>query len=95
MMGVVTAKRDGLLTLLLLAAICCLAVGYYLWGDWQRKTMAAPRPLPTLPDVQVPADTDLSRMDTLRRRLNVLAYPRAAGHTGTPLALFGARGVPV
>ena len=89
MMGVVTEKRDGLLTLLLLAAICCLAAGYYLWGDWQRETMAVPKPLPTLPDVRVPADTDLSKMDTLRRRLNRLAYPRAAGHTGTPLALFG------
>lgn len=89
MMGVMTVKRDGLLALLLLSLAACAAAGYYFFGDWQPRGVAAPKPLPTLADVQVPADTVLDEMDALRKHLNRLAYPRAAGRTGVPLTLFG------
>lgn len=89
MMGVMTAKRDGLLTLLLLSLAASAAVGYYFFGDWRRRTAAVPKPLPALADVQVPADTVLDEMNALRKHLNRLAYPRAAGRTGVPLTLFG------
>ena len=89
MMRLMMAKCDGLLSLLILSVVCCVATGHYFFGNWRQVQTAAPKPMPALPDVQVPADTDLEKMDTLRKRLNRLAYPRAATYTGTPLALFG------
>lgn len=88
-MGVMTAKRDGTISLLLLTMACCAVLGYYFLGDWRRGTGAVPKPLPALPDIQVPVDTDLAKMDTLRKGLNRLAYPRAADRTRTQLSLFG------
>lgn len=89
MMRVMTAKRDGAISLLFLAVACGMAAGYYVLGDWRHGSATTSKSLPAMMDIQVPAEADLAKMDALRKRLNVLAYPRATVHSETQLALFG------
>jgi hypothetical protein len=88
-MNIFIPKRDGLMALVLAAALLCGSAGYYYWGGAPQARAASAKPMPSLPDIQVPKNTVLAQMVDLRTRLNRLAYPRAAGRGEAQLGLFG------
>jgi hypothetical protein len=88
-MNIFIPKRDGLMALVLVAALLSGSAGYYYWGGAQQARAAKARPMPSLPDIQVPENKVLVQMAGLRTRLNRLAYPRAAGRGEAQLGLFG------
>lgn len=88
-MTLFTPKRDGLLALFLMAIALSGVLGYFLWWPWQETRPTLAKPLPALPDIQVPDDAVLNEMTALRKHLNRLAYPRAAASREVALGLFG------
>jgi len=88
-MNLFMPKRDGLMAILLMGIALGAALMYYFWGTWQQTRATATGPMPSLPDIQVPDEAVLKEMAVLRKHLNRLAYPRAAGSQVARLSLFG------
>jgi hypothetical protein len=82
-------KHDGALVVLICTIALLATLGVAYWGSaWQAPATAA-TPLPTLPDIKVPEEAVMKEMAALRKRLNRLAYPRAAVNQPVELGLFG------